>query len=361
VQTYVNIVHFSSKLPVGLVNQKTCKSCKKSFREHEILEYASPAFTSQRIPLVKFLAKLLALVVLAIPCVLTSCAGPSSVSYQNVTLTLTPELVCNGCFQSGVGTGYFYYQPNPVGAGGFTGAYEMPQGGGTGGCIQLFANITNAPLKLTWAILPAPNPSGSSSNVGTLSDAAVNSNFYCEPSSIPVYTGAQLAAAKAAGIVDVNGNVVQGTTEVRVTNPIDPTDPTKVISASMFFTYEVQNPPTGVIVGINGLTLPANVTVPLGGTYQFNGYVGGVNGFGPCTGGNGTGVPTAAPAYGVTYTVNNGAANGTGAGQYGTISATGLYTAPTNYPSSTVKSVAVIVSSTACPTIISPAVTVLFP
>jgi hypothetical protein len=155
-----------------------------------------------------------------------------------------------------------------------------------------------------------------------------------------------------------------------VTNPADPTDPTKVVSASVFYAFSTiggggAGPPSGVGVGMSGLTLPANVTVPLGTTYQFNGYVTGVNGYNPCSGGagGGSGPPSSTnlPAYGVTYIVNNGNNNGIGAGQYGTISPTGLYTAPTNYPGATTKSAPVIVASTACPTVQSAAVTVIFP
>jgi hypothetical protein len=318
----------------------------------------------------KLCTRLLAIAIIVCSGSLISCAGPSSFSYQNVTLSLTHSTICNGCF-----TGSFSYILNPAGAGGITGAIEMPPGGGSGGCDQLFVTVTNAPLKPTWTIYPAPssaapapssgttNPPGEPNpNTGTIVVGTGNSNFYCEPSGIPIYTGVSLVNAKAAGIVDANGNVVQGSTEVIVTNPADPNDPTKIVSAALFFSYQLQTPPTGVLVGMSGLTLPANVTVPLGGTYQFSGYVAGANGFNPCTGGGGAGPSTGTPGYAVTYSVNGVVGGtGTGAGQFGTISANGLYTAPTNYPSSTVKSAPVTVSSTACPTIISPAVTVLFP
>lgn len=309
----------------------------------------------------KLCSKLLAIAIICSATALISCAGPSSFSYQKVTMTLTYSPWC-ACFAP-VGN---LYSINPPGAGGITGAIEIPPGGGEGGCDQLIATVNNAPLNPTWAILPA------GTNTGTLSDAAPGgSNFYCGPNSAAVYTGAELAAARAAGIVDSNGNVVQGTTEILVTNPADPTNPANVVSASVFYQFSAiggggAGPPTGVAVGMSGLTLPANVTVPLGGTYQFAGYVTGVGGFNPCTGGTGTGsgpaTATNVPAFAVTYEVNGvvGGA-GVGTGQFGTISPSGLYTAPTNYPSSTTKSATVNVYSTACPTIISGAVTVLFP
>ncbi len=314
----------------------------------------------------KLCSKFFALAVLVSASALISCAGPSSYSYQNVVITLTHSPVCTGCF----GPVGFTYPINPPGAGGITGAVETPAGGGDGGCPPLYVTVTNAPLNPTWQILPAPRSGTSSSNVGNLQSAVAGSNFYCMASGAPVYTGQQLADARAAGIVDANGNVVQGTTKVVVTNPADPSDPTKTVSASLFFAYSIigggsTTPPSGVGIGVSGLTLPATVTVPLGGTYQFAGYVTGISGFDPCSGGNG-GLPPASvttpplAAYSVAYHVNGDNLNGTGAGQYGTVSASGLYTAPAAYPSATVKSTAFTVSSVACPTIISQAVTVIF-
>jgi hypothetical protein len=304
----------------------------------------------------KLCSKLLAVAILFSSMSLISCAGPSSFSYQNVTMSLTASPICNGCFAP-----YgFFYPTNPAGAGGITGAVEMPVGGGLGGCVQLFVSVTNAPLNPTWTILPA------GSNVGTLPDPAPGTNFYCMAGGAPVYSGAQLAAAKAAGIVDSNGNVVQGTTEVMVTNPVSPTNPSQVVSASLFFAFSLiggggSGPPTGVGIGFSGLAVPSNIYVPLGGTFQFAGYVTGINGYNPCTGGAGAGT-SGLPAYAVSYMVNGivGGA-GTGAGQYGIISPSGLYTAPKAYPSATTKSAPVTLSSVACPTIISQAITVNFP
>jgi hypothetical protein len=309
----------------------------------------------------KLCSKLLAIAIICSATALISCAGPSSFTYQKVALTVTYSPWC-ACFAP-VGN---FYSINPPGAGGITGAVEIPTGGGEGGCDQLVASVTNAPLNPTWAILPA------GTNTGTLNDAAPGgSNFYCAPSGAPIYSGAQLAAARAAGIVDANGNVVQGTTEIVVTNPADPTNPANVVSASVFYQFSAiggggTGPPTGVGIGMSGLALPANVTVPLAATYQFAGYVTGVGGFNPCAGGNGVGTGPASPtnpaAFAVTYEVNGvvGGA-GTGTGQFGTINASGLYTAPTAYPSATVHSATVQVISTACPTIISQAATVLLP
>ena len=273
----------------------------------------------------KLCSKLLAIAIICSAASLISCAGPSSFSYQKVTMSLTFAPWCN-CFAP-VGT---FYSINPAGAGGITGAVEIPTGGGEGGCDELIASVTNAPLNPTWAILPA------GTNTGTLNSAAPGgTNFYCAPNGAPIYSGAQLAAARAAGIVDSNGNVVQGTAEVQVTNPADPTNPANVVSASVFYQFSAigsggsSGPPTGVGVGISGLALPANVTVPLGGTYQFAGYVTGVGGFNPCSGGTGLGSGPASatnvPAFAVTYEVNgivNG--QGTGTGLFGTINANGV-------------------------------------
>lgn len=303
----------------------------------------------------KLCTRILAIVVIVSVCAFaTSCAGPSAgVTYQNVGLTLTPFLICNSCF-----TGSFYYQINPAGAGGVAGAIEMPAGGGTGGCIELQATVTNAPQNLTWTIIPTANgtvpaagtgtgypPAEPGPNVGTLSSTTGSMVYYCEPGGIPNFTGSALAQAQAAGLPP-------GFTEVMVSTP-NPSNPSQPITATQVFAFQLQTPPTGMLAT---LTPNTSVIVPLGTTYQFQGYVAGANGFDPCH--NNPGVP----AYGVVYQVNtvDGGA-GTGAGQFGTISSTGLYTAPTAYPSATVHTANVTVRSQACPTIISAVTTVTFP
>jgi hypothetical protein len=340
----------------------------------------------------KLCSKLLVFAILATTCfALISCAGPTNASstYKNVSISLSYYPICNGCGTTG--TGGFTYGVNPPGAGGITGAVicspasstclvngtelcssttqtcvtggaiEMPPGGGSGSCVELYVTVTNAPLNPTFTILPAPVSTSASSNVGTLGVPIGNTVFYCEASGIPIYSGAQLAQAQAAGLP-------MGTTEVVVTNPADPNNPSVVVSSSLYFSFQLLAPPTGLLAGV----LPGgNVTVPLGGTFQFTGYIAGNSGFiipsgavAP-TGGCTTAIAnTCIPAYQPSYLVNGviGGA-GTGAGQFGTISSTGLYTAPTAYPSATVHSANITVTPASYPSssIVSGTTTVNFP
>jgi hypothetical protein len=335
----------------------------------------------------KLCSKLLVLAILVSTCALISCSGPTSVasSYQNVAISMAYYPICNGC-------GTFAYPVNPPGDGGIaasvlpectasataagcsqggavycssgsetcitTGAIAMPQGGGSGGCIELAATVVNAPLNPTWTIIPAPVPSSATSNVGTFSSQIGGTIFYCAPTTgYAIYTGAQLAQAVANGIP-------QGTVEVVVTNPTDPNGVLPPVSAHMYFAVVSSNsgPPTSVGVGFNGISTGTTVTVPLGTTYTFSGYVTGDNAINACPTGSG-------PGYGVSYFVNSvlGGA-GTGPGQFGTVTpanstsmANVVYTAPTNYPSATVHTASIQVESTACPTIESTAITIMFP
>jgi hypothetical protein len=336
----------------------------------------------------KLCSKLLAIAIIASAFGMISCAGPASASFQNVTINLTYYPICNGCGTTG--TGGFFYGINPPGSGGIVGAQicspasstcltggteqcnavsnlcstgaavEMPPGGGSGSCIELFVTVKNAPLNPTWTIYPAPISTSATSNVGTLSSQTGATNFYCEASSIPIYSGAQLAQAKAAGIVDASGTVVQGTTEVVVSNPADPANPSNVVSTAMFFTYQLLGPPTGINVGIFA---GSSVEVPLStattpSTYQFTGWVAGVNGL--------IG-PSMIPAYSKTWNLaacTGGPAlvSANGTSNYGSINATtGVYTAPTAYPSATFHCANVTVTSAAYSTIISSVTTVNFP
>jgi hypothetical protein len=335
----------------------------------------------------KLCSKLLVIAILASTCVMISCAGPASSSYQNVSISMLYYPICNGCGTTG--TGGFTYGVNPPGDGGIpsvvypqcaantatagcqnngtvlcnannlcttVGAIEMPPGGGSGSCIELFANVTNAPLNPTWTIVPAPVASSATSNVGTLASQTGSTNFYCEPNSIPVYTGVQLAQARAAGIP-------QGNTEVIVSNPTDPANPSSVVTAKLYFAFQLLAPPTGIVVGFNDVAAGTSVTVPLGTSYNLNGYVAGIGALNTCPTGSGA-------AYGVTYNILPVPAGGaTSGGQFGTITPTNslsgntvVYTAPSAYPNTTTPHTAqVTVSSTACPTIISAPLTIVFP
>jgi hypothetical protein len=135
-----------------------------------------------------------------------------------------------------------------------------------------------------------------------------------------------------------------------------------VVSATVNFAFQLGAPPTGVLIGINPTP---TVVVPLGGTYQFTGYVAGINGFIVATGqqapagGCVQAVPgVCLPAYNMNWAVNSVVGGST---QYGSISSTGLYTAPSVYPSATVHSASVTGVSFAYPTIISTPTVVTFP
>jgi len=323
-------------------------------------------------------SKFLAIAIISCTCAMISCAGSSSVSYQNVVLSVQFALV-----------GYAGNFPvNPIGDGGITGTV-LPQcasntaatgcnyggtvycnsnaqctttseilmtpGGGAGSCIELYASVTNAPLNPTWTVYPSPLPSATS-NVGAFNAPGGSTTttgptaFYCEPGNPPIYSGAQLAQAQTLG--PGGTPLPQGTTAVVVTNPADPNNPANVATTTVYFAYQT----SGSAVAI-GMSPTPNAVVPLGGTLQLTGYVAGLNGYGnpcnlvptPTTSLAGTGLTWAAgPSQGTTYI----GGNGTAAGDYGTIVATGpntaVYTAPTAYPSSTVHSAVIVLESTAC-------------
>ena len=328
----------------------------------------------------KLCYKILVIAISASTFVLTSCSGPSSFAYQNVTLSVQFALV-----------GYAGNFPvNPIGDGGITGAILpqcssnttatgcnyggtvycnsnaqctttseilMPPGGSAGSCIELYASVTNTALNPTWTIYPSPLPTNGNSNVGAFNAPSGGTTttgstaFYCEPGSPPIYSGAQLAQAQTLG--PGGTPLPQGTTAVVVTNPIDPSNPSNVATTTLYFAYQSTGSSTVAI----GMSPTLSAVVPLRGTLQFTGYVAGQNGYGnPC---NQVPAPTtsipgtaltweAGPSQGTQYV----GGNGTGAGQYGTIVATGpntaIYTAPTSYPSSTVHSAVVVLESTAC-------------
>jgi hypothetical protein len=294
----------------------------------------------------KLCIRLLALFAVAATFALTSCAGPAGYSYQNVTLTLAFNPICSGvCINGNI----FTKVPSPTKAGdlvGPVGAVELPVGGGSGGCLELTAVVTNAPGNVTWTILPDPTPVASSTgtpptpnpNTGTLRSTTGLSNYYCmyTGTPMPIYSGAQLAQAQALGLQ-------QGETEIIASVPADPNDPTKVVTAVQTFTYQISTPPSQsgatMLVGIT----PANtLSMALGATYQFSGYVIGDNGYTPA--------PNAGiPAQSQLWYVNgiHGGSTSTGS-----ITDTGLYTAPKAYPS-TSKQVTITMASGAFPSIVT--------
>jgi len=298
----------------------------------------------------KLCYKILAIAIVASTGSFISCAGPAAFSYQNVTLVLSYNPICTGvCINGNV------FTPVPAGVNtGPVGAIEMPVAGGSGSCLTITATVTNAPPTPTWTVYPTPAP-GATSNSGYMDGATGATNAYCmfTGGTIPIYSGVELAQATALGLQ-------QGETEVVVTVPADPNNPADVVSASMQFTYELNT--TGQKPGSIGIGIqPGSVTIPLStattpSTYQFTGYIVGINGY------EGAGATVNTPAKLMTWEVNTvvGGA-GTGAGQFGTISSTGLYTAPLAYPSATVHTATINGVSAAYPTIVSGNTTVTFP
>jgi hypothetical protein len=328
----------------------------------------------------KLCYKILAIAIITSTSALMSCSGPSNFTYQNVVLSVQFALV-------GYGENY---PVNPIGDGGITGTVLpqcsssttatgcndggtvycnsnaqctttseilLPPGGSGGSCLELYASVTNAALNPTWTIYPSPPPSSTSSNVGGFNSPSGGTTttgptaFYCEPGNPPIYSGAQLTQTQTLG--PGGTPLPQGTTAVVVTNPIDPANPANVATTILYFAYQSTGPSTVAI----GMSPTLSAVVPLGGTLQFTGYVAGQNGYGnpcsqvpaPATSIAGTALTwEAGPSQGTQYV----GGNGTGAGQYGTIVATGpntaVYTAPTAYPSSTVHSAVVVLESTAC-------------
>jgi hypothetical protein len=285
---------------------------------------------------------------------LTSCSAPSGFSYQNVSVSISS--FCSDCAQGGILVFYNPAYPQPPNPGSVV---EMTPGGGQGGTNTFVANVTNAPAtNVTWTLYPQPNlnsidqlptgtslPVGESSNPsGTIVAASGNTVYYNTP-GVPIYTGAALQQANAMGIP-------QGDVLLVASVPSDPSDPTKVATASQLIQVYNASPgsPVPYLVPKTS-TSPANqtqpaVTVPRNTSFAF---YGGVAGAYPCTS------PTACAALvpagqtpPPTYTTDNtvvwavgpapfalGTAIPGGNATYGTITPQGVYTAPATIPTTT--------------------------
>jgi hypothetical protein len=219
-----------------------------------------------------FLKILVIAIVAASTLPLMSCAAPATFSYQNVTVALTASF-CSSCNEltyvpagqyAPSGAQYNYVQPIPVPFQQFQQllpgtVVEAPANGASqGACIELTAIVANAPAaSVQWSLYPSANltipvvpgangsypvaepitdtglPQGQSTNlaqVGTINTASGNTNFYCIPPQVPVYTGTALQAAAAAPVP--NGwagptwqGVPQGDTEVVASVSTDPSNP----------------------------------------------------------------------------------------------------------------------------------------
>ncbi|MDP9039901.1 MAG: hypothetical protein M3O02_11615 [Acidobacteriota bacterium] len=315
------------------------------------------------------LSRILALAALASTSALISCAGPAGYSYKNVQIALTFNPICNGV--ACIGGGLFNEVGQPTNAGdliGPTGAIRLSNTG-SGGCVEIYATITNAPPNFTWTLYPTPpatvpsQPSGSTyaptlpaTAFGTLSSTTGGQNYYCEATSMAnlAYSGATLAQAQALGIQ-------AGETEVIVSAPADPNNPSVTVSATQTFTVEVAKPPSDtngtMLVGIVQSTPPSSATstaaaslsIPLRSQYQFNGYVIGLNGYYTPAG---TTTPLPAQSQIWYVTAPGGIPIAGGNSTIGTISSTGLYTAPAAYPPSG-KTVTITMASAVFPSVVT--------
>lgn len=274
---------------------------------------------------------------------LTGCAAPASFSYQNVSLSLAAS--CADCANSGIIVFYNPAYPQPPNPGSVV---LMPPGGGQGGNTVFTATVVNAPAtNLTWTIYPQPNlgsitnpPTGTSvpvgesgSSVGTISAASGATALYSAPSGPPIYSGAALLQAQALGIP-------QGDVLLVASVPSNPSDPSAMASISQliqiftgptpYLTPHTNTQPAALISPV--LTLPRNAS------YQFTG---GVVGAVPCT----STVVCTTQGFTALYSTDNVALwevcpapfalttciQG-GNPVLGTITQTGLYTAPAAIP-----------------------------
>jgi hypothetical protein len=274
---------------------------------------------------------------------LIGCTAPASFSYQNVSISLSAQ--CADCENSGIFVFYNPAYPAPPNPGSVA---EMPPGGGQGGDTVFTATVTNAPANnITWKLYPQPNlgsidnlPTGTSipvgesgSGVGTISAASGATAVYHAPSGVPYYTGAALVQAQAMGIP-------QGDVLLVASVPADPSNPSVVASIGQLIqivngsnVYLVPHTNTSPA----GLTNPV-LTVPRNGSYQF---YGGVIGTLPCA----SVVVCATQGFTQLYSTDNApiwevcpapfsltACIVGGNTTLGTITQTGLYTAPAAIP-----------------------------
>ena len=305
------------------------------------------------------------------------CAGPAGFSYQNASITLTP--FCENC-PDGVIYNPAYPVPSPesgtfaiaIGAaGGTAGAAGapalpnsvmlMPGSAGPGSTFWFQADVTNVPPNLTWAIYPTPDfgdittlPSGTSAteggtagnnvySYGSLVSASGNVAYFYEPSGPPTYTGGPaLQQALAMGIP-------QGDVLLSVSAPADPSNPSVVVTGQLLIQIFNTSGNPGFQMFPRTPTNPSGLTtsvatVPRGTSFQFTGYAVGAT---PClTTAACNAIYQNAPLdttdNGVIWSVGNASGGPSSAtvgglvnglpGPYGTITQTGLYTAPSVIP-----------------------------
>jgi len=288
----------------------------------------------------KFCMKILAIAIVAASTFsMISCSAPAGFSYQNVKITLSAS--CSGTPCS-AGLMQSPVQSNLI----LVNNYAE--------CILFDATVTNAPPNLTWTLYPTPNlttpglsTSEAGSSVGTLNSSTGLSNYYCE-NGIPTYSGPALQQAQAMGIQ-------QGQVMMVVSVPTDPNDPSAVASTTEILQiYSESSPPTGppaVYLSPVSSTAAYDPVVVLShlapnNTFQFTGFAAGAEpcmtsasctseGFTSLLSTDNAVVWAVAPyvVSGSSYAVGTPVVGGNST--EGTITQTGLYTAPATVPLST--------------------------
>jgi hypothetical protein len=301
----------------------------------------------------KLCLKILAIVIVAATVYsLIGCAAPAHFSYSNVTLSLSYTPCYDNCPP-------LTYNPANTDA-------LVTSGPGASGCDNVFATVTNAPANITYTLYPTPSliipkPSGltqQASPVGNINFGDGTTTFYCAPGTLPVYTGAALEQAQAMGIPQGDVELVAGVPN----NPntpssscVLPTSPGCTTFVQLFQIYNQGSPtgpptvelfpstPSGYVTSAVTLnTRPPSASCPAcQNQFQFNGFAIGAP---PCLTStacliNGTAYPLYSTDNKVLWLVGQGGTSGTagtavlgGNTTYGTITSTGLYTAPAAVP-----------------------------
>jgi len=319
----------------------------------------------------KLCLKILAIVIVAASVVsLIGCAAPAHFSYSNVTLSLSYTPCYNNCPP-------LTFNPANLNA-------LVVSGPNASGCVNVFATVTNAPANITYSLYPTPSlvgikPSGQTqqlSPVGNINFGTGTTTFYCAPGLVPVYTGTALEQAQAMGIPQGDVELVAGVPN-NLNTPssscVLPTSPGCTTFVQLFQIYNqggsaavslFPSTPTGFITSAVTLnTRPPSASCPAcQNQFQFNGFAVGAT---PCTSTtacliNGTAYPLNTPDNKVLWLAGQGGTTGTlatsvngGSTTYGTVTSTGLYTAPTTVPpgSTLYPQVLVIAQSEAYPAI----------
>jgi hypothetical protein len=334
----------------------------------------------------KLCLKILAIAVIAATTYsLTGCAAPASFSYSNVGITLSQT--CADCVGGAIAGVNIVFDPaNP-------GVIEFPNSG-QGGTIVFTANVTNAPSNVTWSLWPTsnlsdPNPpaNGSSQPVGEKSPAGAtgylivqggNTATYTNSGasvatttinvSVPIYSGAALAQAQSmqyvisytkqvvsgAGVTSLQTvnvpttGIPQGDVLLEASVPNNPANPSSVAAAYQLFEWFNENGATPTLYLVpqtptvpSGLT-DSVLTVAHGTSYQF---YGGVTATPPCAAPSaGALCANGLPNHGIDNTAvwevgDAGTASSCpstavvgGSAAFGTITSTGLFTAPPFVP-----------------------------